>query len=107
MDSTYGLEKEVEAAESIYCVSPPIAMPPSSSIRSPQCHELVCGHSDSHIIDLHSGWVDHNDGLVPAGSLSQDIGRNDALLDGMLGNPRCEGVGDLRKRDPSNFIEFH
>ena len=107
MDSTYGLEKEVEAAESIYCVSPPIAMPPSSSIRSPQCHELVCGHSDSHIIDPRSLWVDYNDGLVPAGSLSQDIGRNDAWLDGMLGNPRRGGVGDLQKHNPSNIIEFH
>jgi hypothetical protein len=44
---------------------------------------------------------------VLAGSLSQDIGRNDTLLDGMLGNPRRGGVGDLQKHDPSNFIEFH
>jgi len=25
-----------------------------------QCHELVCGHGDSQIIDLHSLSVDYN-----------------------------------------------
>ena len=104
MDSTYGLEKELKVSIVYFLLLPCLS---SSSIRLPQCHQLVCGHSDSHIIDPRSLWVNYNDGLVPAGSLSQDIGRNDVLLDGMLGNPRRGGDGDLRKRDPSNFIEFH